>query len=355
MKRLYLFLDELKDNLSDFAVNTLIITFAAIFISLAVYSLSDYLSSMLYYFNPNTANVVKLISVSSDSVYEEDFFDFDEFEYGFTSDLYNDVFMYDPSMALLVVSEEFFDESLGLSGGVSRDTLADNSEKIKVIAVSGENRSEGGGGSMKNGAGYTVAKKWENNAPYYLITGVVYSDRAVIALDGTVNTEGFQLLSRTVVGKINIPYNEFEEKYQDTLAEKGWAVTGFNGFEAVAAEFDRSVTLTVLGVVIFAAACAAMIINNYLSFEKRKRAYEILITLGARKKQFILNSSLTRGVQLVLSMTLSPALLAAAERFFGMKLFSASSMMLSVGIIALILGVGLVRYAFFLKRTQAAR
>lgn len=355
MKKLFLFLDELKDNLSDFIINTLIITFAAIFISIAVYSVSDYLTSLAYYLNPHTANVVQIVPIGADSVYEDGLFDFDEFEYSFTSTLYADAFKYDPSMGLFVVSEEFFDESLGLAGGVSHDTLADNSEGINVIAVMSANKSENGGGSMKNGMPYTVVKKWESDAPYHLLAGIMLPSDAVIALEGAVDAEAFQLTARAVVGKINVGFDEFKKKYQETLSEKGWAITKHNGLEAVASDFEGSVTMTLLGTVIFLTACAAMLVNNYLSYEKRKRAYEILLTLGARKKLFMFNSLMTRAAQLILSLALSYALSLAAEKILRVEIVSVASIFTAFGVVALLLAAGFVRYIFLLKITQAVR
>ena len=355
MKKLFLFLDELKDNLSDFIMNTLIITFAAIFISIAVYSISDYLTSLAYYLNPNTANVVHIVPTGADSVYEDGLFDFDEFEYSFTSTLYADAFKYDPSMGLFIVSGEFFDERLGIAGGVSYESLADNTVGVNVIAVVGADKSEGGGGSMKNDIPYTVVKKWEGNAPYHLLAGIMMPPSAVIALEGTVDTSTFQFTTRAVVGKINIGFAEFKKKYQEALSEKGWLITKHNGLESVSSDYESSVTMTLLGAVIFLTSCAAMIINNYLSFEKRKRTYEILITLGARKKQFMFNSLMTRAVQLILCLVLSCVISLSAEVILRVEIISAESIFIAIGIVAFLLAVGFVRYISFLKRTRAVR
>ena len=355
MKKILLFLDELKDNLSDFIINTLIITFAAIFISIAIYSVSDYLTSLAYYLNPNTANVIQIVPAGDDSVYEDGLFDFDEFEYSFTSTLYADAFKYNPSMGLFIVSGEFFDERLGLTDGVSYDTIADASDKINVIAVAGANMSEGSGGRMKNDMLYNVVKKWESNAPYRLLSGIMMPSSAVIALEGTVDTGTFQFTTMAVVGKINIGFDEFKKKYQEDLSEKGWLIIKHNGLESVTSDYEDSVTMTLLGTVIFLTACAAMIINNYLSFEKRKRTYEILITLGARKKQFMFNSLMTRAAQLILCLVLSYTLSLAVEVILRVEIISAESIFTAVGIVAFLLAVGFLRYISFLKRTHAVR
>lgn len=116
---------------------------------------------------------------------------------------------------------------------------------------------------------------------------------------------------------------------------------------AAASDYEGPVTMTLLGAVIFLTACAAIIINNYLSFEKRKKTYEILTTLGARKKLFIFNSLMTRVLQLILSSALSCALLLAVERILRVEIVSVSSIFIAFGIVALLLAAGLVRYCFF--------
>ena len=116
---------------------------------------------------------------------------------------------------------------------------------------------------------------------------------------------------------------------------------------AAASDYEGQVTMTLLGAVIFLTACAAIIINNYLSFEKRKKTYEILTTLGARKKLFIFNSLMTRVLQLILSSALSCALSLAVERILRVEIVSVSSIFIAFGIVALLLAAGIVRYCFF--------
>ena len=354
MKKVFLFFDELKDNLADFIINTLIITLAAVFISIAVHSVEDYMTSLAYYLNPNTGNIVKITPQSPESVYDKELFDIEEFEYSFTASIYEGA-VKGSSISLVTVPEDFFDKGLGLSGGVSYDTVSDTSKGINVIAIADANLSEGTEGTLADGTPYFVVKKWESNSPYLLLTGIHTPANAMIALDSAVNTEGLQLWSQTVVGKINISYERFVEKYQETMLENGWAVMSFNGTVMVAGEFESSVMLTLLGTVIFLTACIAIIINNYLSYEKRKRAYEILITLGARRKVFMINSLLTRTAQLTLSVGLSAAAFAAVEAVFGTEMVSTGSVLIAFGAVTLLLAGGFVRYVFFLKRTGAVR
>lgn len=353
MKKLFLFIDELKDNISDFLINTLIITLAAVFISFAVYSISSYFDSMLYYVNPNTNNVVKIISLNSDSTYDDIFFDFDEFDYHFTSTLYSKVFSNDPTQGLFVLSEEFFNENLGLADGDLHDILADTSQGVNTISVLGSDLYENSNGTMANGTMYTVVKKWHNNAPYYFLSGIIAPTSAVIALDSAVNTSEFQISSRVIVGKINISFNEFCEKYQENLRDAGWIIVYFNGFETVANEYENAINMTVLGIVIFLTACIAIIINNYLSYERRKKTYEILITLGAHRKLFIFNSLMTRIVQLIFSLILSIIISLSAEWLLDAEIASARSIFIAFGIIGFLLAVGLIRYITFLRRTHA--
>lgn len=354
MKKVFLFFDELKDNLSDFIINTLIITLAAVFISIAVHSVGDYMTSLAYYLNPNTGNIVKIIPQSPESVYDKELFALEEFEYSFTASIYEGA-VKGSSISLITVTEDFFDEGLGLSGGVSWDTVSEASGKINLIATAGADLSEGAEGTMADGTPYLVVKKWENESPYRLLSGMLTPTSAVIAIDSAVNTDGLQLWDQTVVGKINISSERFIEKYQETMPEKGWAVISFNGIGMVAGEFESSVMLTLLGTVIFLTACIAIIINNYLSYEKRKRAYEILITLGARKRVFMINSLLTRMAQLMLSVGLSAAAFAAVEAVFGTEMVSAGSVLIAFGAVTLLLAGGFVRYVFFLRRTGAVR
>lgn len=350
MNKLYFFIDDLKSNVGDFVINTLIITFAAVFINFALYSVSDYLASMSYYFNPNTQNIIKLLRMAES---EEEIIDFEELDYRI------DECFYQGALAggeLITVSEKYLDEELGLISAELGRKMRDTSEAVQVIAFSDSGLSKGSTGTLANGVKYTVAEVFDNSAPSYLISGFYGTLKSIVALDTAIDTEGFGLNGKAVIGKLNgISTDGFKEKYGDGLEESGWIATGFNGFEAIASEYESSVTMTLVGSVVFLTACVAILINNYLSYEKRKRAYEILLTVGARRKLFIFSSMLTRLLQLAAAAVLSVAVAFLGQLLIGSQLFSMFSFVISVAVTAVLLGVGLARYAWFVKRTEAAR
>lgn len=357
MKKLYLFWDEFKDNFSDIALNTVIITFAAVFISFALFAVKEYISSLLYYMNPNAQGMVKICSISSNGEPAAEITEsYPEMDYCIDAVFYNDAVALAGNISLCTVSKDFFSNDLGLTRNGLYEELTDNSQSIKVIATKKSGLNNGQKFSLNDGTKCVVAEVWDNNAVYNMINGFVINEKAVIVLDSAINAKEFEIFCRVRIGKVSsMSTEEFVKKYDNEITAKDMIVFEFDGFDSVANEFSGSITLTILSAAVFFTACVAILINNYLSYEKRKRTYEILLLLGSRRKALLLNSILTRIVQLIVVTFASFAVSYAISCFINDTVFSSSSTCCAIGIVGLLSLVGLMRTYLFLKKTETAR
>lgn len=354
MKKLYLFLDEVKDNLGDIILNTAIMTFAAVFISFALFAVNDFLSSLLYYTNPNTVGTVKIFSFSgANEPATEITGDYPELEYSVDAALYSEAVSSPNGVSLITLSDSFFDSKLGLGDSRLYKELSDVSEGVKLIAAKDSGLKKGQKVTLSDGTDCTVAAVWDSSAPYDLINIMVIG-KGVIALNSALDCGGFQPYSNVRVGKTADP-DAFIAKYSDIVRQQGLELSRYDGLKDTASKFEGSITLTVLSVAVFVTACVAILINNYLSYEKRKKTYELLLTFGSRRKTFLFISLLTRILQLIVSAAACFGVSDIISSFMGSPMFSSGTAFAAILTVALLSAVGLLRTYAFLKKTEAAR
>lgn len=298
MKNLSLLKSEVKSSKGGETVIIIMLTAMIICANIMLVTVNEYIGSVIYFSNPKLQNAVKIHTYNELTDYSA-VKDCEESEYSFEVSQYQERFG-----ALYAVSKEFFSEELPFLSKSNIAAVKDiEGEYIPLLVNKETGLSVGDRGQLSDGTEYEVAGIVDEENIQYMLYSATYSEKFAITV-GNDRLSNLTPMTNPILfmglhGNTDI--EEFDEKYYSN----GFLVSAFEPFDIISNKFSDSITVSVIGIVVFLVSFFAVIINCYLVFCGKRRYYKALITVGGRKKIFLFNGAVIKAVQLLISSVVS--------------------------------------------------
>ncbi|MDE7281720.1 MAG: hypothetical protein K2N36_08280, partial [Ruminiclostridium sp.] len=288
--------NELKCNLGGELVVALMLAVMMICANIMIATINDYIDSLMYLMNPKAGNAV--IFYNTDGLAELDTVKaLPEVEFGIEVTDYSD---YD--VTVYAASEDILNEELSFLSKENIEALKKDmgGDAFPMIVSRSAGYSIGKKGTLMNGSQYEVAGIVDNDEIRYLISPIVSFEQFGIIIDKGQFEDMTPYSPPTVFAGLVKGANN--ARFKEDYAKKGFAVSVFEPLSALSAEFSDSIILSVIGITTFTISLFGVIINCYLVFGNRRKYYQTLMTVGAKKEIFLQSGAVIKLCQLAISI-----------------------------------------------------
>lgn len=303
-KNLSLLKSEIKGSKGGEIVVIIMLTAMIICANIMLVTVSEYIGSVIFFSDPYFQNAVKVRS-------NNEFPDYNTVKQCEESEYSFEVSQYQEHLGTLyAVSEGFFAEELPFLSKSDVDAFKNIEDEFVPLLVSkATGLSVGDRGQLSDGSEYKIADIVDDENVQYILYSVAYSEKFAITVDKgqfsnqTPMTDPFLFMG--------LSKNTDKEKFDEKYSSVEFSISAFDPFNIISTRFSDSITVSVIGIVVFLVSFFAVIINCYLVFCGKRRYYKALMTVGGKKKLFLFNGAVIKAVQLLISSAVSTLILVA--------------------------------------------
>lgn len=345
-KNFTLLKSEIKGTSGGEAVIAIMLSAMIICANIMLVTVVEYIGALIFYANPNTQNAIKVISREIPP-------DFSSVKSCGDIDFCFEVFEYHENFGTLyVVSAEFFNEDLSYLSKRNIKSVTDRYDKVVPLLVSNAiGLNVGDRGELSCGDEYEVVDVIFDENIKYMIYSLTYSDNFAVTIDKGQFASQMPVTNPILFAKLNSTTDIFE--FQDRYDNNQFLISDFDPYDIISKQFSDSITISVIGIVVFIVSFFAVIINCHLVFCSKKRYYQTILTVGGKKKMFLFNSIVIKIFQFLISTAVSTMVLFILNTLIGSGFITFESGFISAIFSAFVMVVTVFMLKGWLKGTNA--
>lgn len=309
-KNFTLLKSEIKGAGGGEAVVAIMLSAMIICANIMLVTVVEYIGALIYYANPNTQNAIKVMSREIPP-------DFSNVKSCEEIDLCFEVFEYNENFGTLyAVSAEFFNDDLSyLSKSNIKNVTNRYDEVVPLLVSNAVGLNVGDRGELSSGDEYEVVGVISDENVKYMLCSLTYSDSFAVTIDKGQFASQMPATNPILFAKLNgiTDVFEFQERYDNNQ----FLISDFDPYDVISTQFSDSITISVIGIIVFIVSSFAVIINCHLVFCSKKRYYQTILTVGGKKKIFLINSIVIKIFQFLISTAVSTLILFILNTLIG--------------------------------------
>lgn len=329
-KNICLLKSEIMGNKGGEIIIVIMLTAMMICANIMLVTVGEYIGAVIFYSAPDIQNTVKIRS-------SDEFPNFSEIKRSKEAEYSFEVYEYHESFgSLYAVSEELFDYELPFLGKENIDNVKNvDLEYVPLLVSWAAGLNVGDKGRLSCGSEYKVVDIISDENIKYMLYSAAYSKEFAITVDKGQFSGQKPITNPILFAKLSKETDI--SKFNENINSIKFSLSDFDPFSIISTQFSDSITVSVIGTVVFAVSFFAVIINCYLVFCGKRRYYNALMTVGGKKKIFLFNGAVIKAAQLLISSAVSVLILLVLNILTGSNFVTLMSGFASVVLASVVL------------------